>query len=439
MTDIRSRPVGARSGETRHGRLRRAGRGRETRANGKAPRLESQAGVPAQRLRIAIVVTAEVTAAKFVAGFASFLADRGHEVCLIADAIDTLRRLPVAERVSLRAVPMAREPRPIADCASIVGLHRAVAEFRPHVVLYATPKASLLAAVVSWVLRVRTRVYLLWGLRLETTRGWLRLVLALAERTTSYCSTVIVPNSRSLMRVYGDSGLQGHRPMKVLGAGSSHGVDIDRFNVLAEYGPAATAAARFRERYTDGLVLGFVGRLHPDKGIGTLLSALEICQLGKQDVGLIMVGPDEGAADDTFVRLAGIGCAIGVGAVDDVRPYYRLMDVLVLVSEREGFPNVVLEAAAMGVAAIVSDGTGLVDSVEHGTTGYVVPRGDAPQLARRIASFADEPELSERLGRNARARAVGLFEQTSVWNRYAQLIEGQAMGCEARIRESERE
>jgi len=70
-------------------------------------------------------------------------------------------------------------------------------------------------------------------------------------------------------------------------------------------------------------------------------------------------------------------CVFAVGPVDDVRPYFALMDVHVLPSLREGFPNVVLEASAMGLPTVTTDATGAIDSVRDCETGIVVKTQDA--------------------------------------------------------------
>ena len=58
------------------------------------------------------------------------------------------------------------------------------------------------------------------------------------------------------------------------------------------------------------------------------------------------------------------------GFVDDTAPYYKAMDLMVLPSLREGFPNVVLEAAASGIPVITTDVTGARDSIVPGKTGF---------------------------------------------------------------------
>lgn len=128
---------------------------------------------------------------------------------------------------------------------------------------------------------------------------------------------------------------------------------------------------------------------------------------------LLLVGGDEGAGykapQNPNVDV------LEVGNVDEVRPYYAAMDVLVLPSLREGFPNVVLEAAAMSVPAVVTDATGVFDSVVDQETGVIVPVGDVEALAGALRTLSEDPELRARYGAAARHRVETDFAQEDIW------------------------
>lgn len=369
-------------------------------------------------VRIVIVVTAETTARHFVTGYADYLASCGYAVTVVASsAASVVRRWGTP--VDWVAVPMERSPHPLRDARSLVRLVRLLRRVRPDAIVYATPKASLLASIAGAVTRVPVRIYELWGLRLETAHGFGRAVLSALERLTSRLSTVILPNSRSLLARYEHLDLPCGTPLQMLGEGSSHGINIERFSADADITRADAETQRWLDEDPSVTVVGFVGRLHPDKGVDTLLDALRACSARGTAVRALIVGRDEGAGlGGATGELAGEVSVHLTGSVADPRPYFAAMDILVLPSLREGFPNVVLEAASMGLPSVVSDGTGVVDSVVHGATGLVCPVGDADAFADAISVLASDPARREQYGKAARARVERSFRQDHVWGLY---------------------
>lgn len=365
-----------------------------------------------------MVVTSAGTARLFVAGVARYLASEGHQVYVIASGLGSLFDDESVSTVHCVPVHMDRAPQPFSDLRSLISLIRVIRKLKPEVLTYATPKASLLASIAGRSARVPRRVYQLWGLRLETVRGPMRHLLSASERITSWCSSVVLANSRSLAGVYVSMRLNARVPVRVLGNGSSHGVDLARFSREARTELVDEATSRFLRSHP-GLVVGFVGRVHPDKGVDTLLAAAETCRSRGVALSLVIVGRDEGFDWGDYPSTVPMR---RVGSVSDPRAYLKSMDILVLVSRREGFPNAVLEAAAMGVPAIVSDATGAVDAVVDGITGVTVPVGDAEMLTSAIIRLAADPATRKAMGSAARRHAEQWFDQQDVWKRYSEFL-----------------
>lgn len=180
--------------------------------------------------RIAMVVTVESTARSFVRKFAAYVAGLGYDVVVIADGLSPSSQRLGKGSLSFEPLQMVRDPHPLKDASSLLAMIRRLRSLKPDVLVYATPKASLLSAVAGWFARVPIRVYQIWGLRLETTTGPARFILNLVERVTSLFSTKITANSHSLARRYESLGLNGARPITVVAKGSSHGVDLEYFS-----------------------------------------------------------------------------------------------------------------------------------------------------------------------------------------------------------------
>ena len=145
----------------------------------------------------------------------------------------------------------------------------------------------------------------------------------------------------------------------------------------------------------------FVGRLHPQKGLDTLVQALALLRARlHHPVVLRLVG--EGPAEHELRRLAhrlGVSDLVDfAGRQEDVTPHLDDADVFALPSRAEGLSNALLEALAAGLPAVVSDIPGNRTVVADGRTGLVVPVDDAAALASALERLLTDDRLRTRLG-----------------------------------------
>lgn len=369
---------------------------------------------------VVLGVTSDVSL-HLLRGFPEHLAARGWHVHLVSSAGPRLELFDGSSAISVHSLEMQREPSPLHDFRSLFSWVRLLRRIRPDVVSVGTPKAGLLGAVAAYLVRVPVRVYLLRGLRLETSRGVKRWILTLAERVTMRCSTDVLAVSESLRKRAVDLRLTSDVRIRVLAAGSSNGVDTSEFD------PARFAAISLSSlRDEIGLsaeipTIGFVGRLTKDKGLYDLASALEI--LSKDGVMhqlLVVGGKDDASSADTLTRLKSLNIpVITVGHVQEPAQYYALMDVFCLPSYREGFPNAVLEASSMGVPVVVSDATGMPDSMEDNVTGISTPVSDPAQLAQALKLLLTDHDLASSMRVSAREWVRSRFERAAVQAAFA--------------------
>lgn len=363
--------------------------------------------------RAVVACTVPVTAATFYRETLAELRERGYEVHVVTSPgpqVATLEQLVHA----VHPLPMHRGVSPRQDLVGLVRWLLLLIRLRPQVVLGGTPKAGLLSMLAARVMRVPRRTYLLQGLRLEGSSGLQRRILALMERLASRCSHRVVAVSPSLAREYERLGLNAGRDVFVPHHGSSHGVDTERFR--PEPGDLALGA---RIGLTAEVpVVAFVGRLTADKGPDTLIQALSSVAASGTRVQLLVLGAQDEPDSQTYLaRLEQLGERVGVlvlGHFDDIRPYLALADLLVLPTRREGMPNVVLEAAAMGKPSVTTTATGAVDSVVDGVTGLLVDPDDGEAMGRAIARLLADAELRQQMGRASRERVVRDFQPAQV-------------------------
>jgi glycosyltransferase involved in cell wall biosynthesis len=359
-----------------------------------------------------VASTIPITIDKFHRELIRQVQAQGYDVCVVSSPEPELDKVGAEMGVRVRPLPMARDISLLADLLALIQWLRICRAERPSLVISATPKASLLSMLAGMVTRADRRLYYLGGLRLEGEQGTRRRLLGAMERFTSWASTEIVANSPSLAARYAELRLAPPRKLRQTRPGSSHGVDSRHFSPRRPDLELADAL---------GIdpsvpVLGLVGRLTHDKGVDTLTDALAILRAEGVACQLLVVGAQNEPDSARYLEaLTAIGDhVVTVGTVNDVRPYFALMDVHVLPSLREGFPNVVLEASAMGLPTVTTDATGAVDSVRNGETGLIVRTRDPRGLADAIRALLHDRDLASRYGVAAREWVARDFQPESV-------------------------
>jgi len=336
----------------------------------------------------------------------------GFKITLVSSPGRHLLETATAEGVAAKSLPMLRGIAPLADLVSFLRLLWLMLWRRPQITDFSTPKAALLGNVAAWILRVPHRVYTLRGLKLEATRGWKLKLLLAAERVSCATAHVVLCNSESLSQKAVILGLAPPGKLRLLGNGSSNGVDTERFS------PGLSDVRRRLCIPDDEPVLGFVGRLTRDKGLVELLQAFDLILSHEPKAWLLLVGWFDGsddALDEKWRLRTAVHARIRhVGFVEDTTPYYRAMDLLILPTYREGFPNVVLEAAASGIPTIATDCTGARDSVIDEVTGLLIPPGNAAAIAEAALELLQNDPKRKRMGKAARQWALDFYDQRKV-------------------------
>lgn len=371
--------------------------------------------------KLVYVVTAPVTVRSFLRGQLQFLRQHGFKITVISSPGPQLTEVAEQEGVSALPISMEREIALWQDLRSVGALTTSLQKLQPDIVNASTPKAGLLGMVAARLSNIPVRVYQLRGLRMETTTGMKRFLLSATERIASHSAHHVICNSYSLLNRYAELGLAPRHKLRVLGLGSSNGVDPGRFSFTPERYQDSLHIRNELGLTTEGFVFGFVGRLTRDKGVPELIEAFVQLNRKMPQTSLVLVGDYElGDPVDvaTMQQIQQHPAIHHVGFVMDTAPYYHLMQVLVFPSHREGFPNAPLEAAMAAVPTVGFDTTGVRDAVQHEQTGLLVPAGSVEDLMNAMSKLAVDSQLRNRLGDNARRWAEENFNPQKVWQQW---------------------
>lgn len=317
------------------------------------------------------------------------------------------------------SVLLTRSVTPFKDLVGLIQLIRLIRKFKPDIVHTHTPKAGLIGMLAAWICRVPVRMHTVAGMPLMEARGVTRILLLCSEHLTYFCAQKVYPNSVHLQQ-YMDKLFSLHRTkFKVLGQGSSNGINTAYFK---RSDALDASVALFKERYMitpDDLVFCFIGRIVVSKGVWELVQAFEQVSGKIANAKLILVGEHaaerERLSESQLAQIEANKNIIITGFVDDVRIPLSAADIFVFPSYREGFPNVVLQAACMEVPSIVTDINGSNEIIQDKESGLYVQVRDIVGLRDAMLKLAGDKDLRRQMGERARSHVVHNWDQQNVW------------------------
>ena len=334
-----------------------------------------------------------------------------YDVQLLSSPGEEIDELGARFGIKTHTVDMFRRLSPIKDLRS---LHRIIKIFRhekPYMVHSMTPKAGLLCMLAAWWTKVPVRVHTFTGLVWPTERGWKRKLLMLTDKITCACASHIIPEGEGVKNDLLNNHLT-KKTIKVLGHGNVKGVDMIRFSKRPEVMEKAKSIID-----NNVFTFIFVGRIVHEKGINELCDAFERLQQQNPNTRLFLVGRVEDDVDPISENAKAIIQnnpsiqAVGPKYGDDLLAYYAASDCFVFPSYREGFPNTVLEAGAMGMPSIVTNINGSREIIIEGKNGTIIPSKDKDALLQAMEKMAVDDEWRNNMAGNARQLIMDRFEQ----------------------------
>lgn len=348
-----------------------------------------------------------------------------YEVVALSSPDPLMKTIEEREGVRTIAIKMERRMAPFADLRSLVKLAAVLRRERPSMIHSMTPKAGLLCMAAAWMARIPIRIHTFTGLVFPTAQGLTRRLLMTTDRLTCHFATHIIPEGEGVKNDLIKNKITT-KPLKVLGYGNLRGVDMQYYSQRPEIVGMANGIRSSLFTFL------FVGRIARDKGIDELCAAFDNICRKRENVRLILVGPDERDIDPIAAeteRIMGSNQRIemvGMKCDDELLAYYAAADCFVLPSYREGFPNTVLEAGAMGLPSIVTDINGSREIITNGTNGLIVEPRNTETLEKAMLRMIDENSTRQQMAQHARQMIADRFEQgfvrSNLYSFYKQIM-----------------
>ncbi|SEL71767.1 Glycosyltransferase involved in cell wall bisynthesis [Maribacter orientalis] len=335
--------------------------------------------------------------------------DPGHEY---------LQKLREREGIRGKEINIERKISIFKDLISLYRLYVVFRKEKPFMVHSITPKAGLLTMIAAYFARVPARVHTFTGLIFPTQTGTMKQVLLFFDKIICKFATHVYPEGNGVKNDLLNYKVTT-KPLKVIANGNVNGIDLDKYTAELFSKEDNNQLRKTIGVSEEDFVFLFIGRLVNDKGVNELANAFDKLSSTHENVKLVMVGAHIGETDllpdQTWAKINANNSILYVGHQDDVRPFLAMSNVFVFPSYREGFPNVVLEAGAMGLPAIVTDINGSNEIVVDGENGLIIPSKDEDALFKAMKILLTDNSLNTKLAKNARPMIASRFEKSEVW------------------------
>lgn len=365
------------------------------------------------------ITTVPISLQKLITGQLPYMRSKGFVPIMVSAAGPEAKAVEAEQESPLIEIGLTRKITPVQDLKALWQFYRICKKHKPTIVHSHTPKAGIIGMLGAKLAGVPVRLHTVAGLPLMESQGKTRQLLETVEKFTYACATKVYPNSTVLKDFILKSNFCGPNKVKVIGNGSSNGINTAFFSreQLDETKLEELKVALGIK--PENFVFVFIGRLVKDKGVQELVIAFGKLKASYPQVKLLLVGPFEHDLDPIdapiMKEIDQSPSILSVGFQNDVRPYLAISQALAFPSYREGFPNVPMQAGCFGLPSIVTDINGCNEIICHGENGLIVAPKSMEELYAAMQSFLTDAESFARMQSQARQMIVDRYEQTHFW------------------------
>lgn len=322
-------------------------------------------------------------------------------------------------------VEITRKISPWKDIMAIFAIINFIRVNKINVIVGHTPKGGMVAMIAGFLAGVQNRIYFRHGIIYETSSGFKRFLLKNIDRISGYLANQVVCVSEEVKCISERDRLNAASKNIILGNGTCNGIDT-----MGKFNPDSYSLDDCLKMRADmGIspcdrVVGYVGRIVKDKGINELIEAWKKIEKNHTNVKLLLLGPIESRDpiyESTKKIIESSDSIINTGFVLNSAPYFRMMDIFILPTYREGFPTVTLEASSMELPVLTTQATGCSGSIVNNITGLFI-KNSPESIVLGIEKYLKDANLRKEHGKNGRKFVVDNFDQTIVWEEIHKIL-----------------
>ncbi len=365
------------------------------------------------------ITTVPISLQVLLTGQMKFMQAQGFDVTMISADGAEVKALVQSENCRHIAVPFTRKITPVRDVYCLWQLIKIFKKERPDIVHTHTPKAGLLGMMAAKITGVKVRIHTVAGLPLMVETGFKFRLLKFIEKLTYASANHVWPNSFSLLKYISIHKLTQLGKLKVISKGSSNGINLSRFSTRSLEEKILAEVKESIAYDPENKYILNIGRLVKDKGIVELVETF--CEIRKNDalLKLILVGTFEEDLDvlpqKIMDEIKNNKNIIHINWSSRVEYYIALSALFVFPSHREGFPNVLLQAGALGTAIICSSIPGNTDIVQNNITGLLFDKGNVTEMKNQVMFALNNPETVKAMAATLRETIYASYNRETVW------------------------
>jgi len=379
-----------------------------------------------------IRVTTSPLALKYLlTGQMNFMQNHGFKVIMISADGPERDSIIQEEGCDHVIVPFTRKITPFHDLLCLIKLTHILRQEKADIIHSHTPKAGLIAMMAGKFCGIKIRIHTVAGLPLMVEKGIKFRILKLIEKLTYSFATHVWPNSQSLLKYITREKLTSKKKLSVILHGTTNGINLLNFN------PEKLRQEKLKEvkesiNYSDEFTyLLFVGRVVYDKGVAELISVFEKLRKRNSRLKLIIIGRYEKELDPlpsvTLDKIENSQNIRHIVWTDDVEYYMNIANFFVFPSHREGFPNVLLQAGAMGLPIVCSNIPGNIDLIVHHKTGFLFECSNENSMIKSLEEAINSPHKANEYAARLKKQVHNFYDRKSIHHaileKYNQLLE----------------
>lgn len=376
------------------------------------------------------ITTVPIALKILLEGQMKFMKEHGFNVIMVSS--DGKERQEVIEQEGCPhvIVPMTRKITPFADLVSLFKMCRVIKKYKPDIVHTHTPKAGLIGMLAAKICGTKIRIHTVAGLPLMVENGVKKKLLKIIEKFTYRCCTNVWPNSKSLLQYITLQRLASPNKVSMIHNGSSNGINIVRYNSKSLEDKKIIQTKETINFNPENIYLLFVGRIVYDKGIYELVLAFKKLLNKHKKLCLVLIGPYEDKLDPLPVEITSEiefnEQIIHINWAENIEYYMNLSSYFIFPSHREGLPNVLLQAGAMGLPVICGDIPGNIDLIENHKTGLIFKSLDIVSLSQSIDFALNNQNLMAQFASRFQQNVISKYNrndvQQSILDEYSKLL-----------------